>query len=93
MKFDLFVEQLLNEMPHVSFSSSGSVFNIDLKIENYKDNYKGFIDHVKDILEKIESENVKNDFIEELKKNVQFVLFLKKLFNKNFQMFLLDIKR
>lgn len=92
MKFDNLVESLLMEMPHVSFSSSGGkVLNIDLNMEKFQQNYIGFVDHVKNILLKINDETVKNDFLKELKLNKYFGLALNKMFQKNYQSFLTDI--
>jgi hypothetical protein len=91
MKFDLFVEQLLTEMPHVSFSSSGSVLNIDLKMEKYQNDYSGFLNYVKNILSKINSDEVKQDFKKELEQNKQFLLYLNKIFKKDFESFLMDV--
>jgi hypothetical protein len=92
MKFDNLVESLLMEMPHISFSSNGGkVLDIDLKMEKFQQNYVGFIDHVKNILTKINDETVKNDFLKELKLNKYFNLSLNKMFQKNYQSFLTDI--
>ena len=44
MKFDILVNSLLIEMPHISFGSdSGKVLNIDLNMEKFQQNYVGFV--------------------------------------------------
>lgn len=90
MKFDILVEQLLLEMPHASFNFNGRVFNIDLKMEKYQNNYEGFIQHVKNLLVKMGNDNLKKEFKNELLNSKQFILFLEKLFQKSFDQFVVD---
>jgi len=90
MKFDTLVEKLLLETPHASFNHSGKIFNIDLEMEKYQNNYEGFIQHVKNLLIKIGNNNVKKEFKNELLSNKQFILFLEKLFQKSFDQFVVD---
>lgn len=92
MKFDILVNSLLMEMPHISFGSdSGKVLNIDLNMEKFQQNYVGFVEYVKSLLLKINDQKIKDNFIKELKLNKPFNLFLNKLFQKNYQSFITDI--
>jgi hypothetical protein len=91
MKFHALVESILLEMPHVSFSSEGKVLNVNLEIEKFQNDYNAFVNHVKGIILKIPNEKIKNDFFEELEQNKQLKLFLNKLYQKEFDQFLMDI--
>jgi hypothetical protein len=90
MKFDTLVEKLLLEMPHASFNYGGKIFSVDLEMEKYQNNYEGFIQHVKNLLVKINNDNVKKEFKNELLNSKQFILFLEKLFQKSFDQFVVD---
>jgi hypothetical protein len=91
MRFDTLVEQLLTEMPHLSFDHRGQIFSVDLKIEDFKMNYDGFVQYVKNIFNKLNNEDAKNKFIEELKQNKHLNLALEKMFNIKFENFLQNI--
>lgn len=90
MKFNTLVEKLLLETPHASFNYGGKIFNIDLEMEKYQNNYEGFIQHTKNLLIKMDSDSVKKEFKNELLNNKQFILFLEKLFQKSFEQFVVD---
>jgi hypothetical protein len=92
MRFDSIVCQLLNEMPHISFNHRGNILAIDLKIENYRTNYKGFVDYVKNILNGLNSEDAKQTFIDELRQNKHLQLGVEKLFKLNINTFISNIK-
>jgi len=91
MKFDTLVESILLEMPHISFDSRGKVLNINLEMEKFQKDYSAFVNHVKNIIMKMTDDQVKNDFFEELKQNKQLSLYLNKLYQKEFDQFLLDV--
>lgn len=91
MKFDNLVESILLEMPHVSFNSKGKILNINLEMEKFQNNYEGFIQHAKDLINKIGSPEAQEDFKKELESNKQFALFLEKLFRKSFDSFIFDL--
>lgn len=91
MKFNTLVESLLLEMPHVSFDSRGRVLNVNLEIEKFQNNYEGFITHVKNIVLKMNDTQIKSDFFKELEQNKQLELYLNKLFQKDFDQFLMDV--
>lgn len=92
MRFDSLVCQLLTEMPHVSFNNRGQIVSVDLKIENYRTNYKGFVGYVKNILNGMNSDEAKQTFIDELRESRHLELALNKLFNTDFNTFLSNIK-
>jgi hypothetical protein len=91
MKFDLMVSELLNEMPHIGFSDKGSTIGIDLEMEKFQKDYDGFLNHVKQIIFKLNSDSAKQTFLKELKLNKPFNLFLNKLYSKDYNSFLSDL--
>lgn len=78
-------------MPHTSFNLHGKIVAIDLEMEKFQNNYDGFIQHVKGIISKMNSDEAKNKFIEELKVNKHLNLFITKLYNKKIDQFFNDI--
>lgn len=90
MKFDQLVESLLLEMPHIAFNSNGKVLKIDLKMEDFQNDYEGFLNHFLDLYNK--SGSAKNDFVNELKDNKIFNLWLEKLFQIDFEKFQQDFQ-
>jgi hypothetical protein len=95
MNFEFLVEklikQLLIEMPHLSFNNHGQIISIDLKIEEFRGDYTGFVQYVKSILTKLNSDNAKNKFIEEMKQTKHLHLALEKFFNTTFNDFIKSI--
>lgn len=90
MKFNTLVDKLLLETPHASFNYGGKIFNIDLEMEKYQNNYEGFLQHIKNLLSKMGNDSVKKQFKNELLSSKQFILFLEKLFQKSFDQFVVD---
>lgn len=85
MKFDQLVESLLLEMPHIAFNSNGKVLKIDLRMEDFQNNYNGFLNYFLDLYKK--SGSAQQDFVNELKENKVFNLWLEKMFQIDFETF------
>ena len=90
MKFDQLVESLLLEMPHIAFNSNGKILKIDLKMEDFQNNYDGFLNHFLNLYKK--SGSAQQDFVNELKENKVFNLWLEKLFQIDFEKFQQDFQ-
>lgn len=90
MKFDKLVESFLLEMPHIAFNSNGKILKIDLEMEGFQNNYEGFLNHFLDLYKK--SGTAQKDFVNELKENKVFNLWLEKLFQIDFEKFQQDFQ-
>jgi len=92
--FDELYEELLLEMPWMDFKAGEKEITFDLELENFKDSWEGFLNLFKKILrgeelvdkrgEKIQltSDEEKQAFIEELRKDNTFNMFLFNFFIK-----------
>ena len=95
-KFQKIYESVLLEMPHISFELGGENYCFDLELENHTRDWYGLLrlihnllgsNAVKDkygnVLE-LDTHDKKTAFLEELRENPTFNLFLKKHYNKTF---------
>lgn len=80
--FDQKVNQLLNEMPHISFNTNTEMAGFDFKIEMYDDStYDEFMNRIKTYYADSD-ENKKQEFLKEIKSqnNPAFTNFFRKKF-------------
>ena len=80
--FDQKINEILNEMPHISFNTNTEMAGFDFKIEQYDDStYNEFLMRVKEYYNQAD-DNKKQEFIKEIKSqnSPAFTNFFRKRF-------------
>jgi hypothetical protein len=82
MKFDKAVKEILLEYPHISFLGD-QMYDVDFRIEKFKGNYYGFLNHARNFTVKLKTDRDKQKFKQEIESGKdRFILVLKMAFKE-----------